>query len=224
MREWRPEYVEALLQLGRIDAAEAIVDDWEGAARRLDRRRVLATSLRCRGLIASARGDPATAIVLLEEAVTRHEEAGDPYGRARALLALGVNRRRTRLKRAAREALAAALETFEELGAARWTAAAKAELAKVGGRSRFGGLSPSERSVATLVAEGHTNREIAAMLFLGERTVASHLTHVYAKLGLRSRTELAHHLATADETASTASNESPVARSTADPRIKVPTS
>lgn len=53
------------------------------------------------------------------------------------------------------------------------------------------GLSPSERRVAGLVAEGRTNREIAVALFLGEATVASHLHHIYAKLGIRSRTELA---------------------------------
>jgi DNA-binding CsgD family transcriptional regulator len=56
-------------------------------------------------------------------------------------------------------------------------------------------MSPSERRVAELVSEGRTNREIAAALFVTERTVASHLTHVYAKLGVRSRTELARFVA-----------------------------
>jgi len=217
MREWRPEYIEALLQLDRVDAAEAILDDWEAAARRLDRRRVLAAVLRGRGLIAAARGDPVMAIGLLEQAVERCAEAGDPYGRARAELALGINHRRNRQKRAAREALAAALETFEGLGAAYWIDAAKTELARIGGRSSFRGLSPSEQGVAALVAEGRTNREIASTLFLSERTVASHLTNAYAKLGLRSRTELARHLATANDGAS-------AAPPTADPRSKVQTS
>jgi DNA-binding CsgD family transcriptional regulator len=71
---------------------------------------------------------------------------------------------------------------------------ARRELGSIGGQRRIEGLSPSERRVAELVVEGRTNREIAAALFLGERTVASHLTHVYAKLGIRSRTELARHL------------------------------
>ena len=66
------------------------------------------------------------------------------------------------------------------------------------GRSADGrgvdGLTPAERRVADLVAEGRTNAEVAATLFLAERTVASHLTHVYAKLGVRSRTELARKL------------------------------
>ena len=200
MRHWVPDYVEALLQLGRITEASDLTHDWETAARRLGRDRVLAEALRCRGLIAAAGGDIQTAIGLLEEAVTRHQAVGDPFGRARAELALGVNRRRARQKRAAREALEAAIDGFKNLGAPRWVAAARAELARIGGRSRQSGLSPSELSVAALVAEGRTNREIASSLFLGERTVASHLTHIYSKLGIRSRTELAREFASKDQT------------------------
>jgi DNA-binding CsgD family transcriptional regulator len=155
---------------------------------------VLAHAVRCRGLIAAARGELSKALGLLEEAADRHEAAGDPFGRVRALLALGVVRRRARQKRSARATLEAALAGFEALGAASWAATARAELARIGGRGRIEGLSPSELSVAALVAEGRTNREIASTLFLSERTVASHLTHIYAKLGIRSRTELAHQL------------------------------
>ena len=68
--------------------------------------------------------------------------------------------------------------------------------AAIGGRTREEGLTAAERRVAALVAEGRTNREVAAALFLGERTVASHLTHIYAKLGVRSRTELARKVQT----------------------------
>ena len=191
LRWWRAEYVEALLQLGRPDDATRLVDDWETAAERLGRERVLAQAVRCRGLIAAACGDLPTALDLLEEAADRHEAVGDPFGRARALLALGVVRRRARQKRTARAALESALAGFESLGAASWVVVARTELARIGGRTRMEGLSPSELRVAELVAEGRTNREIAAALFLGERTVASHLTHIYAKLGIRSRTELA---------------------------------
>ncbi len=194
MRVWRAEYVEALLQLGRIDDAIRLTADWETTARRLGRERVLAQTVRCRGLIAAARGDLSTAEALLEEAIERHQSVGDPFGRGRALLALGAVRRRARQKRTARLALEAALAEFETLGAASWAAVARTELARIGGRERIEGLSPSELSVAALVAEGRTNREIASTLFLGERTVASHLTHIYAKLGIRSRTELARQL------------------------------
>ena len=97
-------------------------------------------------------------------------------------------------KRSARDEIDAALEVFEELGATTWVERARAELGRIGGRRREEGLSPAERRVAALVAEGRTNREVAAALFLTERTVASHLTRVYAKLGVRSRTELARRL------------------------------
>ena len=200
MRHWLPEYVEALLQLGRIDEAASLTADWENAAHRLGRERVLAQAVRCRGLIAAARSDVPTAIELLEEATILHLDVRDPFGRARAQLALGVNRRRARQKRSAREALEAALAGFQALGAASWAAAARSELARIGGRSRISGLSPSELSVAALVAEGRTNREIASSLFLGERTVASHLTHIYSKLGIRSRTELARQFASKVQT------------------------
>ena len=90
----------------------------------------------------------------------------------------------------ARLALEAASSAFDGLGAASWASEARAELTRLGGRQRIEGMSPSEQRVAALVAEGRTNRDIAAALFLTERTVASHLTHVYAELGVRSRTEL----------------------------------
>jgi DNA-binding CsgD family transcriptional regulator len=127
----------------------------------------------------------------------------------RARLALGVTRLRARQKRTAREALEAALAGFEALGATRWADSAWAELARIGGRMRIEGLSPSELRVAELVAEGRSNREIAAALFLGERTVASHLTHVYAKLGIRSRTELAGQLTPRTEVSSGGSSNIP---------------
>ena len=194
MRGWRADYAEALLQLGRIDDATRLVADWETAAARLGRERVLAHAVRCRGLIAAARGDLPAALDLLEQAADRHDAVGDPFGRGRALLLLGIVRRRARHKRVARAALEAALAEFEELGAMSWVVVARAELGRIGGRERIEGLSPSELPVAKLVADGLTNREIASALFLSETTVATHLSHIYAKLGVRSRTELARQM------------------------------
>jgi len=194
VRWWSSDYSELLLELGRIDDAVRVLDVWEEDGARVAREWVLAHVTRCRGLVAAARGDVNQALVLLARAVAQHEAVGDPFGRARALLALGTVRRRGRQKRPAREAIEAALEGFETIGAAGWAAKARAELGRVGGRTREEGLTAAERRVAGLVAEGRTNREVAAALFLGERTVASHLTHIYAKLGVRSRTELARRL------------------------------
>ena len=163
-----------------------------GRSRRpLERDWVLAHVTRCRGLVSAARGHVSEAASLLEHAVRQHETVGDAFGRARALLALGVIRRRERQKRAARDAIGAALGEFERLGAATWIEKARAELGRIGGRTREEGLTAAERRVAALVAEGRTNREVAAALLLGERTVETHLSHVYAKLGVRSRAELA---------------------------------
>jgi DNA-binding CsgD family transcriptional regulator len=194
LRWWTADHVAALLELGRHDEAVRLLDAWQADAARLGREWVLAHVARCRGLVAAAGGDVDQALVLLEQAVARHEEVGDPFGRARALLALGIVRRRARQKRPAREAIEAALAGFEAVGAARWAARARAEVGRVGGRTREDGLTTAERRVAALVAEGRTNREVAAALFLTERTVASHLTHIYAKLGVRSRMELARRL------------------------------
>jgi DNA-binding CsgD family transcriptional regulator len=144
--------------------------------------------------VAAARGDGSAAEALLGEALAQHEAVGDPFGRARALFALGAARRRARKKRAAREALEAAEGGFEQMGAAGWAERVRAELGRIGGRTRAEGLTAAERRVADLVAGGRTNAEVAASLFLSERTVASHLTRVYAKLGVRSRTELARRL------------------------------
>ena len=194
LRWWSADYVELLLELGRAEEAVGVLDAWHADAARLGRGWVLAHVTRCRGLAAAARGDVEAALSLLGQAVAEHEAAGDPFGRARALLALGVVRRRGRQKRPAREAIEAALDGFETIGAGGWAAKARAELGRIGGRTREEGLTPAELRVAALVAEGRTNHEVAAALFLGERTVASHLTHVYAKLGVRSRTELARKL------------------------------
>ncbi len=193
-RPWTPDYAEALLELGRVDEAVRVVDLWEADARRLGRERVLAHVTRCRGLVAAASGAVDDAVSLLKQAITQHDEVGDAFGKARALLALGIVLRRVRQKLPAREAIQAALAAFEQLGAATWVEQARAELGRIGGRTREEGLTAAERRVAVLVAAGRTNREVAAELFLGERTVAGHLTRVYSKLGVRSRTELARLL------------------------------
>jgi DNA-binding CsgD family transcriptional regulator len=191
LRWWRADQVEALLELGRLEDAVAILEDWEDAAFRLSRGWALAQAGRCRGLAAAARGELDEALAVLEEAARAHESLGDPIGHARALLALGVVRRRLRQKRAARDAIEEALAIFEECEAALFAEKAGAELGRIGGRTREEGLTAAEQRVAALVVEGRTNREVAAALFLGEGTVETHLRHIYAKLGVRSRTELA---------------------------------
>src|SRR5262245_6184294 len=109
-RWWIADQVETLLELDRVDEAVHILDAWQADARRLDRKWVLAHATRCRGLVAAAQGAVAESASLLEDAVAQHEHAADRFGRARALLALGVVRRRERQKRAARDTIGAAVD------------------------------------------------------------------------------------------------------------------
>ncbi len=190
-RPWTPDYAEALLRLDRVDEAVRVIDLWEADARRLGRARALAHVTRSRGLVAAARGAADEAVSLLKHAITQHDEAGDAFGEARALLALGIALRRVRQKLQARETIQAALDGFEQLGAATWVEKARAELGAIGGRTRIEGLTPAESRIAALVAAGQTNREVAAALYLTEQTVATALTRIYRKLGVRSRAELA---------------------------------
>ena len=122
--------------------------------------------------------------------------APDPFQHARTLLAFGKTQRRAKKRGAARTTLEDALERFERLGTPLWAEQARAELARIGGRAPSPGkLTEAERRIAELVAQGRTNREVAAALFLTEHSVETALTRVYRKLGVRSRAELAHLLA-----------------------------
>jgi DNA-binding CsgD family transcriptional regulator len=188
--------VEALVELGRRDEAVELLDWYEGNARRLERASPLAACLRCRGLLAASEGEVADALAIYEEALEWHDKVDMPLDRGRTLLALGVAQRRSKRRREARETLDDALAIFERIGAALWADRARAELRRISGRAATpGALTPAEERVATLVAEGKTNREVAAALYLSERTVEGHLSHVFGKLGVRSRTELARELA-----------------------------
>ena len=190
-----PDQVEALVALGELDAADELLDWFEGNARALERPSALSAAARCRGLLLAERGELAAAIDELEEAVRLSAAAPVPLEHGRALLVRGALLRRARRKRAARESLEAAGECFEAIGARIWAERTAAELARVGGRTASPGLlTPAESSVAELVAEGLQTKQVAAALFVSAKTVEGHLTNIYAKLGVHSRTELAHRL------------------------------
>jgi DNA-binding CsgD family transcriptional regulator len=189
-----PHAVEAAIAVGKLETAGALVDRLERQARALAEPWPLADAARSRALFAAATGDFEASFEAFACALAEHERVPMPFERARTLLALGVAQRRARRRAEARASLQQALGIFQELGTPVWAEKAHAELGRIGGRRRTEGLTPAERRVAELVAEGRANREVAAALFLSERTVASHLTHIYAKLGVRSRTELARRL------------------------------
>ncbi len=118
---------------------------------------------------------------------------------ARTLRAQGMVLRRHKHKAAARASLEQALGIFERLGAPLWAEATSAELGRVGLRPAapvdVRGITAAEARVAELVAAGRSNREVAGELFMSPKTVEAHLSRIYRKLGVRSRTELAHTLA-----------------------------
>src|SRR6266568_830697 len=189
--------IEALLAIGDLPRAERLLAQ-------IDRRAADAdTALRplvhrCRGALLASKGDWEPAIASLEAATVAPEppQAVNPFEHARSLLALGTVQRRAQHKRAARESLQRAAEIFERLGARVWLAKARSELRHIGGRTASDAqLSETERRIVELVVAGRQNSEVAATLNLSPNTVAWNLSKIYRKLGVRSRTELAAHLA-----------------------------
>lgn len=190
-----PDQIEALIALGDLDAAAELHDRFAESAAQLERPSALAASARCHGLLLAERGDVEGALAKLGRAVELSAGVPIPLERGRALLCHGATHRRARHKRVARNSLEAALAEFEAIDASAWAERARAELAKVGGRAPSAGLlTPTESRVAELVAEGLQTKQVAAALFVSSKTVEGHLTHIYAKLGVHSRTELARKL------------------------------
>lgn len=186
-----PEALEAMIALAELDRAEHLLEMFARRGRELDRPWALATAWRCRGLLLAARGDLAGAADALRQALVEHERLDMPFELARTLLAQAQVRRRQRQRRAASESSEHALALFEAVGAALWADRARAELVRLTPQRRAGDLTTSERRVVELAAEGRSNKEIAQALFVTVHTVEAHLTHAYAKLGVRSRTQLA---------------------------------
>jgi DNA-binding CsgD family transcriptional regulator len=182
--------VEAAIRAGRHDEAAArlaMAHGWVAMAPTEARRALLA---RCQALAGERDPDQA-----FGEAI-EHAPALPPLQRARTELLYGEWLRRERRRSQARAHLHAALEVFQRLGAVPWAGRAEAELRATGETARtrdpyaLAQLTPQELQIAGLVAEGLTNREIAAQLYLSPRTVDYHLRKVFAKLGIGSRTDL----------------------------------
>jgi DNA-binding CsgD family transcriptional regulator len=191
-----PDLIEAFVHSGARADAEAALATFEALPARTRRTWALATAARCRGILAGSDFDEH-----FEEALRLHDRTPTPFDRARTELCYGERLRRAKRRAEARERLHSALETFERLDAGPWANRARGELRATGEtlrrRDRSGSeqLTLQELQVALKVAVGATNREVAAALFLSPKTIEAHLSRVYSKLGLRSRTELAHRFA-----------------------------
>jgi len=167
-----------------MTAAEAKAQPWS-----------LARAFRSRGLVAGHAEQ-------FERALLLHAHTPDEFETARTRLAYGQRLRRARNRVLARDQLRAAVETFERLDAQPWAEQARTELAATGETVRrrdpstVDELTPQELQIALLLAGGKTTREAAASLFLSPKTIEYHLRHVYQKLDIHSREELALSLAT----------------------------
>ncbi|HWI71552.1 MAG TPA: LuxR C-terminal-related transcriptional regulator, partial [Baekduia sp.] len=200
--QYGADRVEALARAGRTDEAFQALE--ELADRLGGGRWALAALARCRGILADK-----TAEHHFQTALSHHEHDGQPFEKARTQLAYGERLRRDRRRADAREQLGEALDVFERLGAQPWAERTRVELRATGGAAAEASgaekeavaaagldeLTAHELQIARLVAYGMTNREVAAKLFLSPKTIEYHLSQIYRKLDLRSRTQLASLMA-----------------------------
>jgi DNA-binding CsgD family transcriptional regulator len=180
-------YVEIVLAGQDVSAARTAADELATFASTMNQPYLRALSAQVTGTVLLAEQDPRGALVSLRRAWMGWRELDAPHHAAcvrvliaRACQTLGDDE-------GAEMELDAARSVFADLGAAPDVARTDA-LSRVGPRVAPGGLSTREVEVLALVAQGITNREIAHRLFISEKTVASHLSHIFTKLGLSSRT------------------------------------
>ncbi|MFE2348262.1 AAA family ATPase [Kitasatospora cineracea] len=188
-----PDLVEAAVRLRREERTAGPLAGFERWAARADRPWARALVHRCHALLAPDELAEDRYLAALAE----HAEQPRPWEQARTELLYGEWLRRGRRKAEARAPLRSAEQAFRRLGAGPWAERARLELDATGGPAAAGpdrtvaGLTPQESQIVRLAAQGLSNREIAAQLFLSARTVGHHLYKAYPKLGVGSRTELA---------------------------------
>ncbi|MDX3103252.1 LuxR family transcriptional regulator [Nonomuraea angiospora] len=189
-----PDLVEALVRAGERDRAAAATARYAQWTERIASPELGALTARCRALVRADGG----ADVHYAESLRLHARCDAPLEQARTELLFGERLRRDRRRSEAQEHLRAAAETFRRIGALPWAERALEELRATGESARtrapeadtLSTLTPQELRITLAVAEGATNREIAAQLFLSPRTVDYHLRKVFQKAGITSRAEL----------------------------------
>ena len=196
---YAPDLIEVLWRLGEADEVPARIDELARQADRPLHTWTQAVVERLRGLMAS--DDEVDAH--FARALELHAQTRQPFETARTQLLHGERLRRAKRRADARAPLSAALSIFERLGADPWTERTRSELRATGGPTGSAApaiatdeLTAQELQIALQVAQGRTNREVAAALFLSAKTIEYHLGSIYRKLGIRRRGELAGVLAT----------------------------
>jgi DNA-binding CsgD family transcriptional regulator len=189
-----PELVEALVRAGRVGEAAEQAALYCAQAAEKAQPWAMARAERVRGLLCTDEEIDSR----FGAALALHDRTLDAFEEARTRLVYGSRLRRCRRRVDARTQLRQALRTFVQLGARSWAEVARAELEATGetasGVADADHLTPQELQIALLLGRGKTTREAASALFLSPKTVEYHLRHVYTKLSIRSRAELAAHL------------------------------
>lgn len=183
--------IEALVLTNELDTARSRLTLLEEHAERARSPWARLAAQRSKALIYAADGELPAAIEALTAATQTAASVDDPLERGRTWLALGSALRRARHRHRALDALTTAEQLFGSMPAPHWVEKARSEGARI--RTTRGDavrLSPMELRVARMVADGRSNKEIAALAFMSVKTVETHLTRTYRKLGIRSRAEL----------------------------------
>ncbi|MEK0154142.1 AAA family ATPase [Arthrobacter oryzae] len=204
---WQDTYVNALVMTDQLDTADSFLTAFERVPREREVPSDMARMAWARGRLVAAQGDPDTAREHFEASLGHLRGLNRPYLRARVSFAFGQSMRRAGKRRLASSVLRAARDLYDSLGAATYVERCDRELKATGldvgnlpdpadpvltaVSDQHLQLTAQERAVAELVAGGATNKEAARTLFLAEKTVQYHLTRLYRKMGIRSRSELA---------------------------------
>ena len=188
----RTDLVEALARVGEVAEARTLLAELTTPTDPQPSRSTTAGTDRAAAILLLAQGHPDAAAELLARVLGVQEELGLPLEVVRTLLAAAEVERRRRRRATARTLLERARKICVLTRALPWLERVDAELARVEASARRGEdvLTPMEERIAAMVLQGATNREIATALSIGLSTVESSLSHIYRKLGVRSRVEL----------------------------------
>jgi len=190
------DLLDALVAVGDLAGARGLIDRLDRRGRLGPRPGTLAIAERGRAQVALAENRLDEAAAHIARATALHDGSDAPLERARTQLVAAQLHRRAGRRKLADSQLRAALATLEAIGARGWAGRARDDLVRLGLRPGDEiELTPSEDRIARLAARGLRNREIASRLFISPKTVEASLGRAYAKLGVRSRTELANAIA-----------------------------
>ncbi|HXD28193.1 MAG TPA: LuxR C-terminal-related transcriptional regulator [Arthrobacter sp.] len=204
---WQDVYANALVMKDRVEEADLFLQPFEAAAAERDRKSEIARLSYVRGRILGARGQIDDATEAFERGLESLSSLNMPYERSRVYFAYGQTLRRAGKRREAASVLSRAREEFDVLGSDTYVKRCERELQACGSaisrtdQEGLHSLTAQEQAVAELVAAGNTNKQASEELFVSIKTVQYHLTRIYAKLGVGSRTELAARYREAGEEA-----------------------